>query len=171
MVMVEALEPVATRDALVLVLGTLPGADSLKLREYYAKSTNAFWDIMGDLFGAVRSRPYGERVEILNRKGVAVWDVLRSADRVGSTDSGIIKGSEVANDFNGFFRGHGSIKRIFFNGGPAEGYFQALVMPHLAAPCSRIPQRVLASTSPANTHMTRQAKIAEWQVIERDLLR
>jgi len=124
---------------------------------------------MEALVGAARSLPYPERVAILNRNSVSVWDVLRSATRAGSADSGIVKGSEVANDFNEFFCGHDSIRRIFFNGGAAESYFLSVVAPRLVMPFSRIPRGVLPSTSPANTHMTKEAKLAEWRVIERDL--
>ena len=167
-VYVEGFEAIETSGALVVILGTLPGGDSLRPREYYAKSTNTFWDIMGDLFGASRALPYAERVAVLNQRRIAVWDVLRSADRAGSTDSGIVKGSEIANDFARFFRNHSAIRRIYFNGQPAEEYFQRLVAPILVV-TREIPHRILASTSPANTHMTKQAKIAEWRAIEGDL--
>lgn len=33
---VEGFEPIGASKATVLILGTLPGADSLKIREYYA---------------------------------------------------------------------------------------------------------------------------------------
>jgi hypoxanthine-DNA glycosylase len=162
-------EPLEAREALVVVLGTLPGDDSLRRREYYAKSTNTFWDIMGDLFGAWRTLAYAGRVAILKQRGLAVWDVLKSAFRDGSTDSGIVRGSEVPKDFNAFFRTHDAIRRIYFNGGAPEEYFRQLAAPGLVAG-RRIPRRVLPSTSPSNTHMTKQAKIEYWREIQQDLV-
>ena len=44
--------PIADARARVLVLGSLPGRKSLEMREYYAQPYNAFWRIMGELFGA-----------------------------------------------------------------------------------------------------------------------
>jgi len=39
----------------------MPGVVSLKAGEYYAHPRNAFWQIMGELFGAGHSLPYNER--------------------------------------------------------------------------------------------------------------
>lgn len=165
MTSVVGFEPITASDARVLVLGTLPGVESLRQHEYYAQPQNAFWDAMGEQFGAFRSVRYAERTAILKRARVAIWDVLRSAVREGSTDKAIVKGTEVANDFNDFLPGHPSIVMIFFNGQPAEKFFRKLVLPTLSPRFAAIARQTLSSTSPLNTHLTKPAKLAEWRII------
>ena len=99
--------PVARSDALVLVLGSMPGERSLEASQYYAHARNAFWPIMDALFGVDATAPYTERLDGLVRNRVALWDVLGTCDREGSLDSRIR--NPVANDFNTFFAEHPSI--------------------------------------------------------------
>ena len=81
--------PSVTPDCSVLVLGSLPGDESLRQAQYYAHPRNAFWKIMGSLLGFDPSLPYGERLSLLNRGGVGLWDVVASGVRPGSLDQHI----------------------------------------------------------------------------------
>ncbi len=99
-------------DARVLILGTLPGIESLKSNEYYAKKTNSFWRIMVNLIGASIDLTYENRLCLLNRKGIALWDVCHSAKRSGSLDSKILLSTVVPNDFRAFLHIHTQIQLI-----------------------------------------------------------
>jgi TDG/mug DNA glycosylase family protein len=44
-------KPVIAVGPKVLVLGSMPGEESLFRHEYYGNARNAFWEIMGRLFG------------------------------------------------------------------------------------------------------------------------
>ena len=154
--------PLARANARVLILGSMPGAESLRRREYYAHPHNQFWPIMGALFGATRELPYDARVERLLARGIAVWDVLKHCERAGSLDSSIVRGSEVVNDFGAFFRAHPGIDAIFFNGAKSESVFRREVaLPGRGMRCTRLP-----STSPAHAGLSRAAKLAAWRRIE-----
>ena len=112
--------PIADARARVLVLGSLPGRKSLEMGEYYAQPYNAFWRIMGAMFGAGPELTYAARVERLREHGIAVWDVLAAGEREGSLDSSIVRESIVVNDFNSFFERHRAIRLICFNSKPSS---------------------------------------------------
>src|SRR5436305_9076726 len=116
--------PIAAADARVLVLGTAPSIASLAKQQYYGHPQNAFWPIMGRLFGAGRELPYEERKKALHANHVAVWDVYRECFREGSLDSSIAVESEAQNDLAAFLETHPQIGTIFFNGQKAETAFR-----------------------------------------------
>jgi len=154
--------PIADTRARALVLGSLPGVKSLEKREYYAQPHNAFWRIMGELFGAAPALEYAERLVRLRAHGIAVWDVLAAGEREGSLDSSIVRESIVVNDFGGFFSQHRDVRLICFNGNTAAGLFRRRVVPDLAADAAAIEQRALPSTSPAHASLRFERKLERW---------
>src|ERR1039458_2650932 len=96
----------------------MPGDDSLRLQQYYAHRDNQFWKILAEVYGEAIGADYSQRVEFLHRRRLALWDVLRSAERRGSSDSGIKNG--VANDFASILLTYTGLKAIIFNGGKAQ---------------------------------------------------
>jgi double-stranded uracil-DNA glycosylase len=156
-------KPVSTPTARVLILGTLPGVESLKQKQYYAKKQNSFWKIMGELVGAFPELPYEERLQRLKDSNIALWDVCAAAVRKGSLDSNIQ--SPVPNDFVSFFRKHKSIRSIYFNGQPAEKLFNRYVKPDMPAWVLSLPFIVLPSTSPAHASMNFGKKLERWREI------
>lgn len=154
--------PVAPRDARVLVLGSLPGVQSLQLGQYYAHPRNAFWRIMGRLVGAHPELPYEERCRRLSASRIGLWDVLASCVRPGSLDSLIETSTARANDFAGFFSRHSEIELIAFNGRKAAELFRRRV-----DECGGHgrQQLVLPSTSPAHAALSFERKLARWEEI------
>lgn len=161
---VRSFAPVFRADARVLVLGSMPGAASLAAAQYYAHPRNAFWPIMGALFGAGPELPYGERLQRLTAAGVALWDAIGACTRSGSLDSAIDRDSIEANDFAGLFAACPAIGHVFFNGGAAENAFRRHVrLP--AAQAARLAFTRLPSTSPAYAARSAAVKLAAWRCV------
>jgi TDG/mug DNA glycosylase family protein len=156
----EGFPPVARGDARVLVLGSLPGARSIALQQYYAHPQNAFWPIMRELFGI--GGDYASRCDQLLENRVALWDVLHRSVRPGSMDADIQLGSAVANDFHGFLGDYADIRLIVFNGKKAEQLFTRLVGADDVV--DGIVRVGLPSTSPAYASMPFSGKLAAWRI-------
>lgn len=152
-------DPVVDTNARVLILGSLPGEESLKMKRYYAKKTNTFWRIMGDL---LRDLPdgYDDLLQLLKKSGIALWDVCLSGERAGSLDSRIVTSTVVANDFDAFLRSHPSIRLICFNGRTAEKLFRRKVN----ASFTGIRYELLPSSSAAHA-ITYERKLTFWRNI------
>src|SRR5215472_4838370 len=163
---VQSFPPIVSQQSKLLILGSMPGEASLKTGQYYAHPRNAFWHIMGELFGAGPSLPYRERVAILQSIGVAFWDSLQACIRLGSLDASIKE--EVANDFPALFAKYPKITHVFFNGSKAERSFLRHVKPALSE--DRVVFARLPSTSPAHTAMRLEAKVQAWSVVKKVVL-
>jgi hypoxanthine-DNA glycosylase len=151
--------PVADNNATLLILGSMPGNESLRQNQYYAHPQNAFWKIMGELVGARPDLPYPQRLHALTNAHIALWDALKTCERQGSLDSDIQ--NESANDFASFFKQHPHITRVFFNGAKAEHSFKKFV-----SGMQRLPQLEffrLPSTSPAHAGMRYADKLQAWK--------
>lgn len=159
---------VVDNNARLLVLGSLPGRRSIDAAQYYAHPRNVFWQIVEELFGIPRSRPYRQRLEGLTRRGAALWDVLRSSRRAGSLDSAIQAKSAVVNDFQGLFDVYPRIELVAFNGRKASELYRRLVAPSLSG---NVPDTVtLPSTSPAHASMPYPEKLRRWSEALLDVL-
>lgn len=159
--------PIADAHARVLILGSLPGQVSLQRQQYYAHPHNAFWKIMGQLFGAGPELPYTERAQHLMQNGIALWDVCAAAQRPGSLDAAIVHASVVPNDFSAFIQSHPDIALIGFNGGKAADLYRRLVLPGLPKNLCAIRAETLPSTSPAHAAMAFEDKLARWSAVLR----
>lgn len=157
--------PFETATSHTLILGTMPGKMSLALQQYYAHPRNAFWPIMGELFGFDAREDFSTRKLRLMAAGIALWDVLQSCIREGSLDTDIDTESIVPNDLAGFLDSHTAIRRIGFNGTKAAQLFRRHVQPHLTINDRSIEYLFLPSTSPAHAGMNFEKKLLAWRRI------
>ena len=147
--------PVADARTRVLVLGSLPGEESLARRQYYANPRNHFWRLIGAVIGAdLVPLGYEARLQALLEAGIGLWDTIGSATRRGSLDGAIRLGS--ANDLAALAASLPELRAVGFNGGKSA----SLGLPRLAARAdlALIP---LPSSSPAYT-LPFEEKLAAW---------
>lgn len=142
----------------------MPGADSLRKRQYYAHPRNAFWRIVGTIFGFDPESAYEVRASSLADSKVALWDVLKSCARDGSLDSDIESATIVPNDIAGFLARHPRIRRVCFNGARAEALYMRHVRPRLRGR-SGIEHLRLPSTSPAHAGLAYLDKLRAWRAV------
>jgi double-stranded uracil-DNA glycosylase len=107
--------PVGSKDARLLILGSLPGEASLAAQRYYAHPTNQFWRLLGAAIGEdLAPLDYPHRLDRLAAHGIALWDVVAEARRTGSLDGAIRSAS--ANVLGDYVATHPRLEAIAFNG-------------------------------------------------------
>lgn len=150
--------PIIDQNTEILILGSLPSDMSILKGEYYANPKNQFWRIIFTIFN--NNEPlnkYNEKINLLLKNKIGLWDVLTEADRVGSLDSNIQL--EVLNDFSGLFTDYPKIRKLAFNGDKAFQFFLKMK--------KGLPQKelvLLTSSSSMNTSKTIPLKINEWNI-------
>ena len=114
----RAMPPVGSDDAVLLILGSLPGDASLRAERYYAHPQNQFWRLLGSAIGeGLADLDYAARLDRLAARGIALWDVVGEARRTGSLDGAI---RDVrANALAAFVETHPRLRAVAFNGGTA----------------------------------------------------
>jgi TDG/mug DNA glycosylase family protein len=158
--MIHSFGPIADSKCRILVLGSIPGGESLRKGQYYGHGRNGFWHVIYALFGEAYEQDYEKRTEFLLEHNIALWDVVKSCEREGSLDSHIK--DPVINDFTGFFKEHPNIKHVFFNGQKAYGLFKR----NIGFDFKGVSFTYFKSTSPAHA-ITFEEKLKDWhKVIE-----
>lgn len=139
------LPPVASPDARLFILGSLPGDASLAAGRYYAHPRNGFWRLVGSVVGEdLQSLEYAQRLERLQSHRIGLWDVVASASRQGSLDQAIRGAGH--NPLAEYFAGFPDLKAIAFNGASAAASGRRLL-----AGLDQLALINLPSSSPANT--------------------
>ena len=155
--LLTGLAPVIAHHTRLVVLGSFPGAMSLRMQQYYAHPRNHFWAILSALWGVdLTVRPYDQRLDELRARGLGLWDVYAACRREGSLDTAI-EASQL-NDLASLRRRAPQLQAIAHNGGES-----AKAMRHtlaLGVPVVRLP-----STSPANASWSFERKLDAWRAV------
>jgi len=156
--------PIVDARARILVLGTLPGEESLRRAEYYAHPRNLFWPIVFGLFGATPAVDYAERLAFVMARRIALWDVCEIGEREASADSTIRR--ERPNAIDRLLDAHPLIRAVAFNGSSARRLHDR----HFARR-AELAYLALPSTSPAHARLDFAAKLACWTALREALSR
>jgi hypoxanthine-DNA glycosylase len=166
--MKEGLAPILWPNSRILILGSLPGDESLRMQQYYANPRNQFWTILAGIYGEELHADYLRRLAFLEDRCIALWDVVQRADRTGSLDSSIR--NATTNDFAQLLARVPDLRVIVFNGATAARLFERDVRNHLDAERMQSLQFLpLPSSSPipGRNVLTLAQKIEKWRVIAR----
>lgn len=143
MKIIHPLEPIYDKDSRVLILGTMPSVKSREVAFYYAHPQNRFWKILSRVYNEEIGITSDERKEFLIRHHIALFDVLKSCDIDGSSDSSIK--NPIPNDLSEILN-NSKIKTIFTTGKKAYNLYMKLIYPNTLIEAIYLP-----STSPANS--------------------
>jgi hypoxanthine-DNA glycosylase len=153
--------PIIEPASRVLILGSLPGDESLRRQQYYAHPRNQFWRILAEIYHVPFPATYQEREALVLQKQLALWDVVQHGERAGSLDNNIR--NATPNDFQWLFTTYRNLRAIVFNGRKAHALFERKVLQQPScAGFEHLPRLLLPSTSPAAT-LPLAAKIARWR--------
>lgn len=162
--MKHGLPPIVFPESRTLILGTLPGDESIALQQYYVDPRNQFWSILSAVSGHTASE-YSDRLRAIRLSRLALWDVLSRAERAGSLDANIR--NEKPNNFASFFTDHPSVRTVIFNGGTSERLFQRHIFRFLPAKLKdELSLRALPSTSatPGRYVLPFDQKVSRWKM-------
>jgi double-stranded uracil-DNA glycosylase len=161
-VLKKSFAPFVDSRARILILGTLPGEESLRLQRYYGNPRNLFWRVIADVFSEPHVIEYEQQKAMLRRNRIAIWDVLHSAERIGSLDSAIR--NPIPNDISKLLVDYPRLRTVAFNGLRAQTLFRQFIAKTLTIPHEKLRIEALPSTSPtpARQPVSYQEKVARW---------
>ncbi len=154
-------DPVFDENSRILILGSFPSVRSRETGFYYGHPQNRFWRVVAAVTGEAVPVSVEEKIGLLRRNGIALWDVARECTVEKSSDASL--GMIAANDIRSLLSGTG-IKAVFCNGKRAFGIYERQIS--RAAGIAAIP---LPSTSAANAGISFEGLIGKWMIIKKYL--
>ena len=120
---IKCFKPVIDEGSRILILGSMPGVQSLQKREYYGNERNYFWRIIFKLLREEYTSDYGKKIKFLKRNGIALFDTIAECRREGSLDANIKDQKE--NDIDALLARYPGIRVIALNGSKAAVAFRS----------------------------------------------
>lgn len=148
------IEPIYNENSKILILGSFPSVKSRETGFFYGHPQNRFWKVVSAVCAVPVPVTIREKKDFLLNNNIAVWDVIKSCDIEGSSDSSIK--NVTPNDLHVILE-NAHIKQIFVNGKKAEQLYIKYIEPNInqSAVC-------LPSTSPANAAWNLDRLVESW---------
>ena len=83
------IEPVYNKSSRVLILGSFPSVKSRETEFFYGHPQNRFWRLLAALLKENTPKSTQDKKQLLLKHNIAVWDVIKECDIVGSSDTSI----------------------------------------------------------------------------------
>lgn len=155
---VHGFEPVFDENCTMLILGSLPSVMSRKNNFYYGHPANRFWRVLAEVFGCPLPQSIEQKKALLLENHIAVWDVIKECDIIGSADSTIK--NAVPTELSVITEKSG-IKRVYANGSAAAKIFYKYQYNKINMDIITLP-----STSPANAAWSFERLVQAWSVLK-----
>lgn len=152
------IKPVFDQNSRILILGSFPSVKSRETNFFYGHPQNRFWKVVAKVFHEDTPKTIEDKKAFLLRNHIAIWDVIKSCDIEGSSDSSIK--NVIPNDINQILN-HASIAHIYVNGKKAEQLYKRYIEKEI-----NIKAECLPSTSPANAAWSMEKLVEAWSIIK-----
>ena len=139
----------------ILILGSFPSVKSREQNFFYGHPQNRFWRVMSIILQEPIPETIAAKKEMLYRNHIALFDVIRSCDIEGSSDSTIR--NVVVNDLSEILRCSRIGEHIYVNGNKARDLYMKYTYPQIGIVCTTLP-----STSPANAAFSQERLVSIW---------
>lgn len=151
---VHPFDAIYNKDSKILFLGSVASIKSRQLGYPYASPQNRFWKVMRVLF----DEEITDIKSFLLRHNIALWDVIKSCDIVGSSDASIR--NVVVNEIWDVIE-DSNITKVFTNGKKSYELYQKYVFEK-----TKIEAVSLPSTSPANATKRLDDLVEDYKIIK-----
>ena len=148
--------PLYDENSEILILGSFPSVKSREMNFFYGHPQNRFWKVMSTILQEPLPVTVPEKKAMLLGHHIALFDVIRSCDIEGSSDSSI-RNVQV-NDLSDIIKTSRIGNRIYVNGNKARDLYMKYTLPQTGIPCITLP-----STSPANAAFSVDRLVGIWE--------
>ena len=151
---IHPFKPVIFKESRVLILGSFPSVKSREVDFYYGNKNNRFFKILEVIFDEKIGESKEAKIDFLKRHKIALFDVVKSCEIVGSSDSSLIV--KEVNDIGKLIE-NTDIEKILLNGKKAFEIFQKYIK------IDKIKYFYIPSSSPANASFSLDRLVFEYR--------